>query len=86
MKKSRSDKMYLIWKNKVIKYISKILNKIPDVMNESQLQKMFNEYFHPYTASVHIIIKSKEYQNNEIYHDFIIPYEKRVVIVECNRL
>lgn len=70
---------YIKWKKSVLNNIYKIIRNIPNYI-ENELEDLYKSKYHPYTASIIIILKTEEYKKGKIYHSFVIPYNSKIVI------
>ncbi len=81
MNKQDYNRDFLIWKANLSSYVFKIIKRLPNEIKSVDLRKLYKEHYHPYVGAVTVILNSDEYKKEEFYHDFIIPYKDRVVIV-----
>ena len=71
---------FLLWKANVSSYVFKIIKRLPEEIN-IDIKNLYKENYHPYVAAVMLVLESVEYKKNVFYHDFVIPYRNKVVIV-----
>ena len=62
--------------------IEKLRASIRNIPNyiENELENLYESKYHPYTASIIIILKTKEYKEGKIFHSFVIPYNSKIII------
>ncbi len=76
---------YDLWKNLVETFFYKITHISPNDISVD-LEKLYSNKFHPYTAAVVCILKSDSYKKKKFFHSFVIPYEHEIIVMDihCN--
>ena len=84
MSNKLNNKDFLLWKTEFTFYLYKIIKKTPEELKHKlniNIDKLYEENYHPYVAATLVIIKTDEYKKKEFYHDFVIPYQEKILIV-----
>ena len=79
------NKNYDEWKEKVNKYIFKILRKNSEEINDIDYRYYYNNNYEPYIVSVLSVIQSQEFTNGLIYESFVVPFKDKTILVKVEK-